>query len=284
MKKSYGFILSTLLVMSFFSCGNNTDSTQAKVDSLQAALDQRDADYKQLDEYLTVISSSLEDISKQESEIFNPSKESPVPNREQIKEELENFQKTLQEQRERIAKLEQQLRNEKGGNKKLQAIVIALKAQLVEKESQIVDLRNELSDKNVTIADLHNRMGALTRQSAIDQQTIAAQSKMVSDQDATIHRGYYIIGSKAKLEQEGLLSTGFLKKSKVDFSNINKQQFREVDIRNTTEITINSKKPKIRTQMPEDSYVMEEKGDMTVLKIIDTDRFWSISKFLIIQI
>ena len=36
------------------------------------------------------------------------------------------------------------------------------------------------------------------------------------------------------------------------------------------------------TQMPEDSYSIEKKGNTSVLHIIDPDKFWSVSKYLII--
>ena len=283
MKRSYCLILSTLLVMSFFSCGNNTGS-QSKVDSLQAALAQREADYQELDEYLTIISSGLDSIAMQESEIFNPSKESPMPNRDQIKQDLENFQQTLKTQRERIAQLEQKLKSGKGENKKLQAIVVSLKAQLAEKESQIATLRDELNNKNITIDQMTERIGTMTRQAAVQEEVITSQNKMLQTQDDIINEGYVKIASKAQLKQSGLLEKKFLSKSKVDYSNINKNDFRCIDTRVVTEFEINSKSPKILTNHDNGTYTLEEVGGKTVLRILDPSRFWQTSKFLIIQI
>jgi chromosome segregation ATPase len=269
--------------MSFFACGNNT-ANQERIDSLQTALEQRNADYQELDEYLTIISTGLDSIAMQESEIFNPSKESPIPNRDQIKQDLENFQQTLKNQRERIAQLEQKLKSGKGENKKLQAIVVSLKAQLTEKESQIAQLRDELNSKNITIGQMSERIGTMTRQAAVQEEVITSQNKMLQTQDDIINEGFVKIASKAELKQSGLLTGGFLKKSKVDYSQVDKRAFRSIDTRVVTEFEINSKNPKILTQVPSDSYTLEKNGDKTILRIIDPSRFWSVSKFLIIQI
>ena len=74
-----------------------------------------------------------------------------------------------------------------------------------------------------------------------------------------------------------------MRKSKLDISTIDKIRFKTIDIRVTTEISLNSGNPKILTQMPDDSYSIEKKGKTSTLRIINPDKFWSISKYLIIQ-
>ena len=179
MKTKITIILSALLIV---SCGNQSSSEDAwknQVDSLTAALDQRNADYEQLDQYLTVISVGLDSISRQESEIFNSSKESETPNREELQQKLSHFKETLKDQRERISDLESKLRQGGKNAQKLQAIVVSLKAQLVEKESQIEALQEDLESKNFTISLLSKRMNSLTRKNAAQQDLIEEQSKVM---------------------------------------------------------------------------------------------------------
>lgn len=284
MKTKITFFLSALLIL---SCGNQPSSEEvlkSQVDSLTAALDQRNADYDELDQYLTVISDGLDSITRQESEIFNTSKESGVPNREEIKQKLSHFKETLKDQRERISTLEDQLRN--GGKKmqKLQAIVISLKAQLVEKESQIEDLQQEVESKDFTISILSQRMGRLTKRSAEQQELIEQQGKIMQEQDNAINEAFVKIASKSELKKTGLLSGGnILKKSKVDYASIDKSLFQKIDTRVVTEIVINAKKPKVLTQVPADTYILVKDGNKNILRITDPARFWNVSKFLIIQ-
>ena len=284
MKVIYSCIVSAFVAVSFFACGNNTGNQQSLVDSLREALEQRNAEYQQLDGYLTIISNSLDSISRLESDIFKPNEESPAPNRAKIQKDLETFQKSLEEQRHRIAKLEQQLKDQKGANQKLQAIISSLKTQLLEKEEQVASLRGELDKKNANIDQLNKRLSEFMYMNKRQRDMIASQNKTIESQDNVIHQGFIKIGSKSELKEAGVLTGGFLKKSKVDYSQINKSNFFAVDIRKMTELEINSKSPKILTNVPEGSYKLERVGDKTMLRILNPDSFWSVSKFLIIQI
>ena len=275
----------TVVTFTCFSCGNEKKSDSAlteRIDSLETVLKNRDAHYQQLDEFLTVISSGLDSIAMKENVIFNADKESGVPNHKKIKTQLADFKQTLQTQRERITALEKQLANSQGNGQKMQLIINSLKAQLTDKENQITALQNELNHKNITIEELGKRMNTLTQQTTMQQQVISSQSQMLQTQDEMLYEGYVIAGKRAELKDKGLLKSGFLRKSKVDISTLNKKHFKTIDIRENTEITLNSANPKIMTQMPEESYSIEKKGKTSVLHIIDPDKFWSISKYLII--
>ena len=274
----------TVVTFTCFSCGNEKKSDSAlteRIDSLQTVLNNRDADYQQLDEFLTVISSGLDSIAMKEN-VINADKESGVPNHKKIKTQLADFKQTLQTQRERITALEKQLANSQGNGQKMQLIINSLKAQLTDKENQITALQNELNHKNITIEELGKRMNTLTQQTTMQQQVISSQSQMLQTQDEMLYEGYVIAGKRSELKDKGLLKSGFLRKSKVDISTLNKKHFKTIDIRENTEITLNSANPKIMTQMPEESYSIEKKGKTSVLHIIDPDKFWSISKYLII--
>jgi len=39
----------------------------------------------------------------------------------------------------------------------------------------------------------------------------------------------------------------------------------------------------VLSQMPADSYTIDQKGNSSVLRITNVNRFWSITKYLIIQ-
>lgn len=288
MKKisSFTLLAFTMMMPLFFSCGNKSveSNLQSRIDSLETALNQRDSDYRQLDEFFTVIADGLDSIAMQENVIFNPGKESPKPSSSKIKQDLATFKQTLANQRERISQLEKQLAANDNKSRKLQAIIVSVKAQVAEKEAQIAALQKELSGRDITIDELNKRMKNLSQQVSVQREYITMQNELLDEQDDLINKGYLKIATKKELKQAGLLTGGLLKKSKADFSNVDNSQFEAIDIRMMTEIEINSKKPKILTQAPTDSYTMEQSGkDKTILRISDPSRFWSVSKFLIIQ-
>jgi chromosome segregation ATPase len=283
MKKLTYFALA-LVSISLFSCGSKSEADlNAEVDSLRTALTQRDADYQQLDEFLAVVSTGLDSIAMQENALFNPGKESPVPNQATIKAQLAQFKETLKTQRERITELEKQLKEGKGNAKQMQLIITTLKAQMEEREKQITALQEELKDKNITIDGLRKHMTALTQQNVSQQAVITSQNEVIADQDTELNKGFIIIATKSELKEAGLLEGGFMKKAKLNVKNIDESMAKIIDIRDCKEITINSKNPKVLTQIPSDSYTIEKADKNSVLRITNAARFWSVSRYLVIQ-
>lgn len=284
MKKLCYGLCAILMGATLFSCaGKSQSDLQHKVDSLQTSLENMTTDYHQLGEALNVISVGLDSISMMESGLFNPSKESPRPNQREIKEKLNHFKETLKSQRERISLLEQQLGASTNETRSLQRIVVVLRAQLTEKESQIEALQNELGNKNLTIDDLQYRLKTISQQSEDQERLITMQNKIMETQDKQLYEGYVIMGKKSDLKKAGLLKGGFLKKSTLDVSSVDKSLFQVIDTRVVTDIAISSSSPKLLTQVPEDCYSIEKTGKTSVLRITNPARFWEVSKYLIIQ-
>ena len=70
----------------------------------------------------------------------------------------------------------------------------------------------------------------------------------------------------------------------MDYSQIDVSLFEELDL-NTNQTIALPKKYKIMTSVPEDSYKISSDGaGGHTLTISDPKKFWSVSKFLIIQI
>ena len=68
--------------------------------------------------------------------------------------------------------------------------------------------------------------------------------------------------------------------------NLSKNDFMAIDKRNTTSIPINSKKANLVSDHPEGSYEFEksDEGLIASLEIKNPDDFWSISKYLVVEV
>ena len=77
----------------------------------------------------------------------------------------------------------------------------------------------------------------------------------------------------------------FAKKEVLKDDDFNKDYFTQIDIRTTKEIKLYSKDAKLLTTHPEGSYALEknDKGEIT-LHITNTNSFWSVSRYLVIQV
>ena len=273
MKKLVFLSVVAVVAMVMASCGNKADELQKQVDSLQTALQQQTGDYNRLNEFLTVVSEGLDSISAQENGLLARNPESPLPSRSEMKEGLSHLKNTLQEQRERIAKMEKELAAGRGNIKNLQGIIKALKEQIEAKDAQITELLAQLEQSNISIEQLTTRVGNLTQQNVLQEVKIAEQEEVMAAQDQMLNEGFIKIASKKELKDE----------KKVDMSKVDQKLFQKVDIRNVKEIPIPSKKPIIVSPNPQDSYYLEPDGDKTILTIKDPGKFWSVSNFLIIQ-
>lgn len=284
MKKiAYYLVAATIIVMAT-SCNGGSASMKEQLDSLQTAYEQRNADYNELNEYLGVIATGLDSISLQEGQLLK-NDEGPTLNREQIKKNLDSFQQTLQNQRERIAVMEKKLQTNQKYSAHLRSIIATMKQQLAQKDEEIANLRKLVDDKNVDIARLKENVQNLQQRNEMQAGLIASQNETIMSKESSLNTVYIKIGTKKELKNAGLLDGGFLKKTKVDFDKIDKSAFKAVDKREIGQIDLgNVKKAKVMTPQPEGSYRIDQAGKSTILSITDKEKFWAVYDFVIIQI
>ena len=290
LKNHFSFII---LLVSFGLCvagckkngEMNYDELNKEVDSLKKENIKKDRDIKDMMSFVGVLADGLDSIAQQEEILFysNKGKEGTIVDRDQLKKNLEMFEKTLATQKQRIAQLVDSLKARGETLSRLTSLVSYLNQQLEEKDAMIKSLRADIDNKNVNISQLQQKVYTLTETNAKLGEKVEQQVKALSVQTEIINEGYIKIGTKKALAELGIISTGFLKKTKVNYNAIDKEKFMRVDIRNFTEITINSSNPKILTQMPASSYKIEKGKDSSILYIIDPTAFWSVSNYLVIQ-
>ena len=284
MKKiAYYLVAATIIVMAT-SCNGGSASMKEQLDSLQTAYEQRNADYNELNEYLGVIATGLDSIALQEGQLLK-NDEGPTLNREQIKKNLDSFQQTLQNQRERIAVMEKKLQTNQKYSAHLRSIIATMKQQLAQKDEEIANLRKLVDDKNVDIARLKENVQNLQQRNEMQTGLIASHEETIKNQESSLNTVYIKSGTKKELKNAGLLDGGFLKKTKVDFDKIDKSAFKAVDKREIGQIDLgNAKKAKVMTPQPEGSYRIDQAGKSTILSITDKEKFWAVYDFVIIQI
>ena len=158
----------------------------------------------------------------------------------------------------------------------LQKMVEYLTDQMAEKSKQIESLEESLQRKDAKIDELRYNVNALSQESDyLKEQNF--------QQDVELNAVYYIVDTKSNLKDAGLLKTGLFSK-KVKNENIDKSLFKKADKRSFKQLVIDVKSPKILTNNPADSYTITKNDDgTTTLLITDSDKFWNVSSYLIIQ-
>lgn len=288
----FSSVLGLFIAGSLVGCSGKADRLQSQLDSLSVTDSLHQEDIKQMADFVNVMSIGLDSISAQEGIIQQGSREGNI-DKSKMKAQLAQLSQLLKNQKERIAALESTVKdNNSAYGKRIQKLIAYYKGQIDEKDKQIAELQKELDDKNTSIAQLNESVNSLTTTNSaltqtVDSQKTAIQQKetTIAKQDETIHTGFVAVGSSKDLTAKGIVKGGFLAKKKFDASNVSQSSFSKVDIRNYNDVKLNSKHPKILTQMPAGSYEIKDNGNGTsTLHIKDVNTFWSVSKYLVVKL
>ena len=288
MKKRW---IDLILGSCFIMCGCNhgkMEKLQQQMDSLQAVIDYNHAQMDEMDEVMNLISNSLDSISMQEGLLYVvQNEESGQPGyKKKMLQQLDMFSSLVERQRIQLESLQDSLRNkETKRSKELNNVISYLSAELAKKDQTIKQLQNDLTKNKIKITELSGKVSRLTKDNLQKEELISAQETALTEQDNIINEGYVIIGTKKELIELGILSdVGILRKAKLNLDNVSMDNYKKIDIRNYKNDTIVGRKATLLTRMPTESYSLIKSDDEYVLEVIDSGLFWSLSKFLVIQV
>ena len=283
--KKVVIVLATVVALT--SCdmiGGGRKQLEAENDSLMAVLANRNAELDEMLSTFNDISEGFRQINAAESRVDLQRyavSEGSLNAKEQLTNDIEFIRKQMEENREQIAKLQEQLKKSNNQSSQLRRAVEQLTKELEDKAQHIENLRAELAAKNIQIQELDMTVKAL----AVARKELAdaneAKAETISRQDQDLHTAWFVFGTKSELKEKNILrKSEVLTGDKVDF-----KYFTKIDIRSTNQIRLFAKGAELLTSHPQSSYIFEkdDQGELT-LKITNTKEFWSISKYLVIQV
>ncbi len=112
-----------------------------------------------------------------------------------------------------------------------------------------------------------------------------SKQEKIKEMDVSIHTAWYVFGTRKELKDQKIVtSDGLFSPQRVLQQDFNKNYFVRIDARNTKSIPLYSTRAKILTNHPKSSYTLEKDNGNFVLLIVDTNEFWSVSKYLVIEV
>lgn len=275
----------------FFSCmdsggkkvreSSEYKKLQAQVDSLQAILNVSDSETLEMMAVINEVEANFEKIREAEKYISTQSAQSGELNKatqERVRDNFNMIQEILKRNKAQLAELNTKYA---GSNKQiasLQSTINRLNTEMQESSARLVDLQTLLSQRDETIGQLSEDISGLAEQAE-------EQAATIKQQDKTLHTAYYVFGTMNELKEQKILSSGFLRSTKVLTETFNKDYFLQIDVREITEIPLYAPKAKLWSNHPEDTYELVEGANKNLtLQITDTQRFWSLTKYLIIEV
>ena len=278
-------IFVAAVAMAVASCNNDAvkkaelAATQQR-DSLEQIISQKDNEINDMMTTRSDIEEGFREITEAQNRVTIAKSGEGTNTRQRIQENMQFIQSAMQQNKELINKLRQQVREStvKGGQ--LKKIIDNLTQQMEIKDKQLQALREELDKKDIHIAQLDEQVADLnTNVSSLTKEN-TQKSETISTQDKALHTAWFVFGTKKELKEQKILDDG-----EVLRANFNKEYFTKIDIRIDKEIKLYSKSAEILTHHPANSYQLtRDANKQYVLRILEPQTFWSTSKYLVIQV
>ena len=249
-------------------------------DSLEQIIAQKDNEINDMMTTLSDIEEGFREISEAQNRVTLAKEGEGTNTQMRIKENMQFIQSAMKQNKELINKLKQQVRESSVKGDQLKKIIDNLNEQMLQKDKQLQALREELDMKDIHIAELDEKVADLNENVANLTQENTQKTETISTQDKQIHTAWFVFGTKKELKEQNILDKG-----EVLQSNFNKDYFTKIDIRIDKEIKLYSSSAEILTNHPAGSYTLQRDAKKQyVLRISDPQRFWSTSKYLVVQV
>lgn len=281
--------LILLVIPSFFGCMGGEKKQTALADSLKNVNSNLEYELKDKEELLNSkeaalaefvasfneIQENLNSIKDKERLISTRSKDKEMgeSKKDMIIDDIQTIYDLLDKNKKQVASLNKKIKSSNLKIDDLELAIYNLTNQSASKEAEIAELKYELENLNVDFANLKTRL--VIEEMASNQKT------------EKLNTAYYIVGSRNDLTKKGLITKegGFIGIGRVAeiSSTLSDDELTKIDIRQTKEITIHGDRVKLVSIHPEGSYeLIEGTGSIDKIVILDAERFWSISKYLVI--
>lgn len=198
--------------------------------------------------------------------------------RDKVNDNFNMINEILQRNKKQLDDLN---RKYNGSNKEIASLkntITRLNSEMKETANRLVEMQTLLGQKDAQITQLSQDIASL----AVEAEQ---QSATIKDQDRSLNTAYYVFGTASELKDQKILSGGFLQQTRVLQDTFNKDYFLKIDVREVTEIPLYAAKAKLWSTHPEGTYEFVKGSDSKLtFQITDTQRFWSLTKYLIIEV
>ena len=204
-----------------------------------------------------------------------------ITDAERMREDILFIQEKMESNRKQIEQLEKKLKASGAETSSLRKVLGNLQKELEAKVASIAALHAELAEKNIRIAELDSAIVILTGDVNALQQVTDAQQEVIEQQVVQLNTAWYVYGTAKELKEQNILRGGKVLSS-TDF---NKSYFTEIDVRVDRVFPLYAKHAQLLTTHPAGSYdFTKDDTKQLTLNILDFEAFWSVSRYMVIQV
>ena len=247
-----------------------------------------DAQYQFL-QTLSDIDRNLEIISNKEG-VFHLNENDPEKGndgvssmKDKILNNIHLINALMDDNKEKIDRLKNQLSESKMDNTKLDKLVKSANFKIELYESEMDIIKKQLLEKDFQFSEINEKMSGLELRAQMFQD-------LAEKYENDANKAFFTSGTIRELKKEGVLEKegglfgiGGAEALKKDFR---EDCFSQIDIRKMRSIPVNNARMvKLVTSHPKDSYEFKKLKDrVTSLDIVDPEKFWKASKYMVLAV
>ncbi|MES2387324.1 MAG: hypothetical protein V4543_04945 [Bacteroidota bacterium] len=208
--------------------------------------------------------------------------------KEKIQTHIDGIRAYIKDNQEKISQLEDKYNKSKSKSASMQRLIARLRHTIKRKEAEIDSLFTANNLLTTRVGELEGAVSERDAQIADKSSQLENKTNEAKQLETEKYTGWYVSGSAKQLEEwkvierkGGILGLG--KTGKVQ-PNADLTKFKSVDQRTTTEVDLGeTKKFTLLTTHPTESWTWAQNGKRQSLRITDPTKFWSVSKYLVVQ-
>ena len=291
MKTIKFYVIIAALAFTSVSCVENSGKYKnavAQRDSLEQINQALDSNYNQTLVILNDIETGFSEINQKEKEMkvnLKGVEGNTANKRQMIAAQMGAIKEGINQNKAKIAELRRLASKNGKANSRLAETIKRLQTEMDEKGVQIQTLQAELEQKNIKITELNTTVDTQSKNITEQQGVMEQQKSTIKGQDTDLNTVWYCVATSKRLKETKVITGGGLFQAKKVMGNeFDKSAFTQVDLRSVSSIPTNSKSAKILSTHPLNSYKLVTGTDKKItIEITNPSRFWSVSKYLVVQ-
>lgn len=256
--------------------------------SVNQELEQRDSVLNELVGAFYEIENNLDSIKMKRKQLSLIKTEGNANQKDRIINDINLISTLLDQSNSKIAQLEKKLESSGIEMKSFRNKIASLTQSIEKQNTEINILRKELDGVLIAKSELDQKIMIMETVISLSEDTIMKKNQIILQKEKELNTAHIAYGTNKELKEKGLLikDSGFLGigKAVTNTDASANELYAELDIRDTKSIPLNSKKAKIISDHPVNSYrFVEEDGFIISLEIDNPAEFWRISKYALIE-
>jgi len=255
---------------------------------LQDSINTANAEKDSLMQLMADVADGMTQIKEIEDIVSVNNLQGETPDRkQQLRDDIVLIQQSLNKHKQRLAELEKRLSQSTSYNSSMRKTIANLKEQLEQQQTTINTLTEQLAAAHIQIKNLNqsvDSLNAVNENVKKEREAAKQESQELAKEVDNLNVCYYVVGSKSELKNQKIIETGFLRKTKILEGDYEMSYFTKADRRTLSEIPLHSSKAQLMTSHPHGSYEIVDHGNVKTLHILNANRFWEKSNFLVIKV